>query len=48
MPLSNNDVEAVLRTLIDPNLGSDLISAKAVKQIVIDGTSIQLRVRLGR
>jgi len=47
MSLSNNDVEAVLRTLIDPNLGSDLISAKAVKQIAIDGTSIELCVRLG-
>ena len=47
MALSNNDVEDVLRKLIDPNVGTDLITAKAVKQITIDGNAITLRVRLG-
>jgi ATP-binding protein involved in chromosome partitioning len=47
MSLSEKDVENVLRTLIDPNLGMDLVSAKAVKQIAIDGSTIKLRIRLG-
>ena len=47
MPLSNNDVEAVLRTLIDPNLGNDLVSARTIKHIAIEGTAINLSVRLG-
>ncbi|MBM4201673.1 MAG: iron-sulfur cluster carrier protein ApbC [Gammaproteobacteria bacterium] len=47
MPFSEKDVENVLRTLIDPNVGTDLVSAKSIKQITIDGAAISLRVRLG-
>jgi ATP-binding protein involved in chromosome partitioning len=47
MPLTHSDVENALRTLIDPNLGSDLVTAKAVKNIAVDGTTVRVRIALG-
>jgi len=47
MPLTPQDVEKVLKTLIDPNLGTDLVSAKAVKQVTTDGATVKLHIALG-
>ncbi len=47
MSFTQADVEKALRTLIDPHLGMDLVSAKAVKKIVIDGSEVELRIALG-
>lgn len=47
MPLTQSDVENALRTLIDPNLGSDLVAAKGVKSIVVEGTTVRVRIALG-
>ncbi|MFO1419095.1 MAG: iron-sulfur cluster carrier protein ApbC [Methylotetracoccus sp.] len=47
MPLTQPDVEIALKSLIDPNLGTDLVTAKAIKSIAIDGTSIRIRIVLG-
>jgi ATP-binding protein involved in chromosome partitioning len=47
MSLTQQDVERVLRTLIDPNLGTDLVSAKAIRQVTTDGLTVKLRIALG-
>lgn len=41
------DVENILKTLIDPNLEKDVISAGMVKAIAIDSGKIDLRLELG-
>src|SRR5512137_802592 len=41
------DVENLLRTFIDPNHGIDLVSAKSVKGITIDGANVSVKLELG-
>ncbi|MEQ1531767.1 MAG: iron-sulfur cluster carrier protein ApbC [Methylococcales bacterium] len=41
------DVENLLRTFIDPNNGVDLVSAKSVKAITIDGANLNVKLELG-
>ncbi len=41
------DIENHLRHFIDPNHGTDLVSAKSVKAIVIDGTNVSVKIELG-
>lgn len=41
------DVENLLRTFIDPNHGVDLVSAKSVKAITIDGANVSVKLELG-
>ncbi len=41
------DVEKLLKSLIDPNVEIDLVSAKSVKNIVINGTDIDVELELG-
>lgn len=41
------DVENLLKTFIDPNHGIDLVSAKSVKAITIDGTNVSVKLELG-
>ncbi len=45
--IEKTDVEKLLGTFIDPNNGVDLISAKSVKAITIDGTQLMVKVELG-
>ncbi len=45
--ISKADVENLLKTFIDPNVDTDLVSAKAVKKIAVDGTDVQLIIELG-
>jgi ATP-binding protein involved in chromosome partitioning len=40
-------VENILRTYIDPNHGVDLLTAKSVKKIVIDGANVSVFLELG-
>lgn len=40
------DIENHLRDFIDPNHGTDLVSAKSVKAIVIDGANVSVSVKL--
>src|SRR5690242_9948314 len=47
MALTQSDVENSLKGWIDPNLGKDLVSAKMVKKIEVDGDKVSVRVRLG-
>ncbi len=41
------DIENRLKTFIDPNNGADLVSAKSVKAIVIEGSSVNVKLELG-
>ncbi|MEN9597176.1 MAG: iron-sulfur cluster carrier protein ApbC, partial [Pseudomonadota bacterium] len=41
------DIENHLKTFIDPHYGIDLITAKAIKNIEIDGTNVHVNVELG-
>ena len=41
------DVEALLKTFIDSNHGLDLVSAKSVKAISIDGANVSIKLELG-
>jgi ATP-binding protein involved in chromosome partitioning len=41
------DVETLLKTFIDPNHGVDLVSAKSVKGINIDGAQVSVKLELG-
>ncbi|TRW90282.1 iron-sulfur cluster carrier protein ApbC [Candidatus Methylobacter oryzae] len=45
--IEKSDVEDLLRTFIDPNNGADLVSAKSVKVIAIDGNNISVKLELG-
>jgi ATP-binding protein involved in chromosome partitioning len=40
-------VEDLLQTFIDPNNGTDLVSAKSVKAIAIDGNNVSVKLELG-
>lgn len=40
-------VENLLKTIIDPNVATDLISAKSVKNIAITGGDVSLKIELG-
>ncbi len=45
--LEKTAVENLLRTFIDPNHGVDLVTAKSVKAIKIDGANISVNLELG-
>ncbi len=45
--LSRQHVESALARYIDPYLGKDLFSAKAVKNIAIDGERVTIEIELG-
>ncbi|UOA07239.1 iron-sulfur cluster carrier protein ApbC [Methylobacter sp. S3L5C] len=45
--LEKTAVENLLRTFIDPNHGVDLVTAKSVKAIKIDGANINVNLELG-
>jgi len=41
------DVENLLKTFIDPNMATDLVSAKAIKQITVAGGDVSVKIELG-
>ena len=45
--VTQDQVKEVLKTYIDPNLDSDLVSAKAVKDISVDGDKVSVKIVLG-
>jgi ATP-binding protein involved in chromosome partitioning len=45
--IDKTNVENLLRTYIDPNHGVDLVTAKSVKKIVIDGANVIVFLELG-
>src|SRR5688572_4121233 len=47
MSITRDNVEAALRGFVEPALGVDLITAKAVKDIALDGASVRVAIELG-
>ncbi len=45
--LDKTTVENLLKTVIDPNVETDLVSAKAVKKISVDGSDVNVAIELG-
>lgn len=45
--LDKTTVEALLKTFIDPNVETDLVSAKSVKQITVSGNDVHVSIELG-
>jgi len=46
MPLTDSDVQARLRTVIDPNTGKDLVTDKALRGVRVDGGGVQVDIQL--
>jgi len=47
MPLSEADVQAVLKKLVDPNTGRDFVATRAARNIKVSGGDVSLDVELG-
>jgi ATP-binding protein involved in chromosome partitioning len=47
MALTTEQVTAALKAVLDPNTGRDLVSARAVRNIRLDGDNVSLDVELG-
>jgi ATP-binding protein involved in chromosome partitioning len=45
--IEKSDVENLLKTIIDPNHDLDLVSAKSVKAITLDGADVSVKIELG-
>jgi ATP-binding protein involved in chromosome partitioning len=45
--LTKEQIEASIKEYIEPHLGSDLVSAKAIKNVAIDGDKVKVEVVLG-
>lgn len=45
--ISKTDIENILKTIIDPNHGLDLVSAKSVKSITIENNAVSVKIELG-
>ena len=46
MSTAEADVQARLHALIDPNTGRDLVSAKAVRKMQLDGSNVSIDLQL--
>ena len=47
MPLSEAEITACLKTVIDPDTGKDYVSAKAVKSVRVDADAVAIEIQLG-
>ncbi len=47
MSISETQVQAVLKELIDPNTGKDFVSGRSVRNLKVDGANISLGIELG-
>jgi ATP-binding protein involved in chromosome partitioning len=47
MAINTESVNAALAAVIDPNTGTDLVSGKAVRQVRVDGSGVQVDIELG-
>ncbi|QSA96470.1 iron-sulfur cluster carrier protein ApbC [Methylococcus sp. EFPC2] len=45
--LTEREVESALKTVLDPHLDIDLVSAKAVKKIEVEGGTVRIKIVLG-
>ena len=47
MPFTEQDIKAALSAAVDPNTGKDFVSAKALKNLKIDGDDVAFDIELG-
>jgi len=47
MAFTQEDVQAALGTVVDPNTGKDLVATRSVRNVRIDGADVSLDVELG-
>jgi len=47
MPIAEADVQARLKSLIDPNTGRDFVTGKAVRKVTVDGADVAVDVQIG-
>ena len=47
MAITEADVQASVRSLIDPNTGRDFAAAKAVRKVQVDGSNVAVELMLG-
>ena len=47
MPLSDSQVQEILRSVVDPNTGKDLVSTRSVRNVKVSGNDVSLDVELG-
>src|SRR4051794_39236615 len=47
MSLNENQVQDVLRKIVDPNTGKDLLSTRSARNIKVSGSDVSLDVELG-
>jgi ATP-binding protein involved in chromosome partitioning len=47
MPITEADARAILSRLVDPNTGKDYLSARAVKELKVEGDAVTVAIELG-
>src|ERR1051325_3203964 len=47
MPLSEAQVQSVLRSLVDPNTGKDFVATRSVRNLKLSGDDVSLAIELG-
>src|SRR2546422_10813770 len=47
MPLSDADVQGVLKQLIDPNTGKDFVATRSARNMKVSGDDVSLDIELG-
>src|SRR3989442_11044789 len=47
MPLSEAQVQSVLKSLVDPNTGKDFIATRAARNVKLSGDDVSLDIELG-
>src|SRR5579885_445144 len=47
MPLSEADVLAALRQLVDPNTGKDFVATRSARNVKVSGADVSLEIELG-
>src|SRR5919197_1377828 len=47
MPLSEAQVQSVLRSLVDPNTGKDFVATRSVRNLKVTGDDVSLDIELG-
>jgi ATP-binding protein involved in chromosome partitioning len=47
MPLSEAQVQSVLRSLVDPNTGKDFVATRSARNLKLSGEEVSLEIELG-
>src|SRR6266480_2086213 len=47
MPLSDADVQGVLKQLVDPNTGKDFVATRSARNVKLSGNDVSLDLELG-